>query len=122
MPARGIHTICDTRRMDASIDRTVGKVLDEYHLRIESERPMLRRAREEGTLDAILGELLLPVGPESGRLVNVLAKSLTTATILELGTANGYSALWLAEAARASGGRVITIELSEKKSAYARQM
>ncbi|HLI22545.1 MAG TPA: class I SAM-dependent methyltransferase, partial [Stellaceae bacterium] len=33
---------------------------------------------------------------------------------------NGYSTLWLAAAARDSGGKVITIEAVEKKQAYAR--
>jgi predicted O-methyltransferase YrrM len=108
--------------MDTSIDRAVWGVLDEYHLRIESERPRLRRASEEGTLRPIIDEFLLPVGPESGRLINILAKSLEAPTILELGTSYGYSTIWLAEAARASGGRVVTMELSEKKVAYARDM
>src|SRR6185503_13813906 len=65
---------------------------------------------------------LLAVGPDTGRLINILARSLKAPTILELGTSYGYSGIWLAEAARAAGGRVITMELSEKKSAYARDM
>ncbi|MBX3191828.1 MAG: DUF1442 domain-containing protein [Labilithrix sp.] len=108
--------------MEPSIDPAVWKVLDAYHARIESERPRIRRAVEEGTFDATIDEFLLPVGPESGRLLNILAKSLKAPTILELGTSYGYSTVWLAEAARASGGRVVTMELSEKKSAYARDM
>jgi predicted O-methyltransferase YrrM len=108
--------------MDQSTDRAVQAVLDEYQLRIESERPRLRQASEAGTLRQIIDEFLLPVGPESGKVINVLAKSLKAPTILELGTSYGYSSIWLAEAARASGGRVITMELSEKKVAYARAM
>jgi predicted O-methyltransferase YrrM len=108
--------------MDTSIDRAVWAVLDEYHLRMQSEGPRMRRASEDGTFRQIIDELLLPVGPESGRMINILAKSLEAPTILELGTSYGYSTIWLAEAARASGGRVVTMELSEKKSAYARDM
>jgi predicted O-methyltransferase YrrM len=108
--------------MAISIDPAVRDVLDEYHRRIESERPRMRRAAEDGTFGQIIDELLLPVGPESGRLINILAKSLKAPTILELGTSYGYSGIWLAEAARATGGRVITMELSEKKAAYARAM
>jgi predicted O-methyltransferase YrrM len=55
-------------------------------------------------------------------LINILARSLAKPVILELGTSYGYSGIWLAEAARASGGRVITMELSKEKSAYARAM
>jgi predicted O-methyltransferase YrrM len=108
--------------MEASIDRAVWAVLDEYQQRIESEQSRLRQAAQAGTLGPIIDEFLLPVGPESGRLINILAKSLPSPTILELGTSYGYSAIWLGEAARATGGRVITMELSEKKSAYAREM
>ena len=43
-------------------------------------------------------------------------------TILELGTSYGYSGIWLAEAARASGGRLITMELHDYKSDFAREM
>ena len=82
----------------------------------------MRRASEEGTFAQIIDELLLPVGPESGQLINILAKSLKAPTMLELGTSYGYSGIWLAEAARASDGRLVTMELSEKKSAYARDM
>jgi predicted O-methyltransferase YrrM len=39
--------------------------------------------------------------------------------VLEIGTSNGYSTLWLANAARAIGGAVTTIELSDYKVALA---
>jgi predicted O-methyltransferase YrrM len=105
-----------------TIDRAVSEVLEAYHQRMQSERPRLQKAQEDGTILQILDEFLLPVGPESGRLINILAKSLATPTILELGTSYGYSTIWLAEAARATKGRVITMELSATKSAYARSM
>jgi predicted O-methyltransferase YrrM len=108
--------------MTPSIDPRVQEVLDEYQRRIEAERPRMRRAAEDGTFAKIIDELLLPVGPESGRLINILAKSLKAPTILELGTSYGYSGIWLADAARATGGRLITMELSAEKSAYAREM
>ena len=108
--------------MEPSIDPAVQAVLDEYQQRIDSERPRLLRAAAEGTLGPIIDEFLLPVGPESGQLIHILAKSLTAPTILELGTSYGYSGIWLAAAARATGGRLVTMELSAKKSAHAREM
>jgi len=39
---------------------------------------------------------------------------------VELGTSYGYSTLFLADAARATGGRLVTLDVSEKKQAYAR--
>jgi predicted O-methyltransferase YrrM len=62
------------------------------------------------------------VGPATGQLINILARSLRAPTILEIGTSYGYSGLWLAEAARATGGRLITMELDDYKSAYSREM
>ena len=82
----------------------------------------MRRAVEEGNFREIIDEFLLPVGPESGKLLEILARSMKAPSILELGTSYGYSTIWLASAARASGGRVVTMELSEKKSAYAKEM
>src|SRR3712207_301822 len=63
---------------------------------------------------------LLAVGRDTGRLINILARSLQAPRILELGTSFGYSGIWLADAARATGGRLTTVELHPHKSAYAR--
>lgn len=103
-----------------SIDARVQGVLDEYQRRIEAERPVMQRAAADGTFGQIIDQMLLPVGPASGALINILAKSLKAPTILEIGTSYGYSGIWLAEAARATGGRLVTIERSAEKSAYAR--
>jgi predicted O-methyltransferase YrrM len=67
-------------------------------------------------------QVLLAVGPETGRLINILARSLKSPNILELGTSYGYSGIWLADAARETGGRLTTMELQDYKSAYAREM
>jgi predicted O-methyltransferase YrrM len=39
--------------------------------------------------------------------------------VLEIGTSNGYSTLWLASAARAIGGSVTTVELAKYKTELA---
>ncbi|MBY6151981.1 DUF1442 domain-containing protein [Vannielia litorea] len=93
----------------------ITEVLDLYHARREAER-----AAPAGQL--ALDDRLLAVGPETGRLINILAKSIEAPVILEIGTSYGYSGIWLAEAARAAGGRLITMEISAEKSAYAREM
>src|SRR4029450_8149110 len=41
--------------------------------------------------------------------------------VLEVGTSNGYSTLWLASAARATGGAVTTVEISDYKVGLARE-
>ncbi|NTF65103.1 O-methyltransferase [Rhizobium rhizogenes] len=99
-------------------DRTLA-VLDEYHelIREEQSKP---RDMPPGGRDGGQDRRMRAVGPETGRLLNIVAKSLKTPNILELGTSFGYSGIWLAEAARATGGRLITMELHDYKSAYAR--
>src|SRR5215469_6047968 len=98
------------------MDEKVSAVLAEYHQRMREEGQKMRSGGF-GPGDW-RDKVLLAVGPETGQLINILAKSLKAPTMLELGTSYGYSGIWLAEAARASGGRVVTMELSEKKSAY----
>lgn len=50
------------------------------------------------------------VGPVVGQLLYLLARWGGARRILELGTATGYSTLFLARACRHSGGRVVTVE------------
>ena len=40
--------------------------------------------------------------------------------ILELGTSNGYSTIWLADAAQVTGGRVVSVEVDAARSELAR--
>lgn len=50
------------------------------------------------------------VGPVVGDLLFILARATAAKTILELGTASGYSAIFLAKACKNVNGRVITLE------------
>lgn len=113
---------CGSQSIQGSqMDDKVTAVLDAYHALIR-EQENLRGQTPAADRHTARDRRLLAVGPETGRLINILAGSLKAPTILELGTSYGYSGIWLAEAARASGGRVITMELEEDKSAYARDM
>jgi predicted O-methyltransferase YrrM len=58
---------------------------------------------------------------ETGRLIHILARSRRAPRILELGTSYGYATLWLADAARATGGHLTTMELHDDRAAYARE-
>jgi predicted O-methyltransferase YrrM len=66
-----------------------------------------------------LDEFLLPIGPETGFLLAELVRGARSRNILEVGASYGYSTLWLADAAHDIGGRVISLELSPEKIAYA---
>src|SRR5574337_892588 len=58
---------------------------------------------------------MLNITRNTGEFLAVLVRAMNARQILENGTSNGYSTLWLASAARATGGRVTTVELSEFK-------
>ena len=51
------------------------------------------------------------IRPEVGRFLNLLIKAARARRIVEVGTSNGYSTLWLAEAAATVGGAVATIDV-----------
>jgi predicted O-methyltransferase YrrM len=59
------------------------------------------------------------VDPEVGALLRVLALSIGAARILEIGTAVGYSGIWLA-GGLAPGGMLITMEIDEQRAQEAR--
>ncbi|MET0295427.1 MAG: class I SAM-dependent methyltransferase [Phenylobacterium sp.] len=107
------------------MDEKVTAVLDAYHERIRQEGERFRAMAGGGGPppgEDWRDQVLLAVGPETGRLMNIMVRSLEKPTILEVGTSFGYSGIWLAEAARATGGRVITLELARHKQDHARQM
>lgn len=60
------------------------------------------------------------VGPLVGRLLYLLALAVKARRILEIGTAVGYSAIWLGLAARRVRGRVTTIEIDPARADEAR--
>ncbi|WP_017780766.1 O-methyltransferase [Aeromonas dhakensis] len=65
------------------------------------------------------GSKMLNITRDTGELLAVLVQTRGAQAVLEIGTSNGYSTLWLTEAAKRLGGRVTTIELDEGKRAMA---
>jgi caffeoyl-CoA O-methyltransferase len=61
------------------------------------------------------------VGPVVGHLLYLLARLGNARRILELGTATGYSTIFLARACRRTGGHVVTVEIDEHMARRARQ-
>ena len=58
---------------------------------------------------------MLNITRDTGEFLAVLVRATVARRVLEIGTSNGYSTLWLASAAGAIGGSVTTVELSEYK-------
>jgi predicted O-methyltransferase YrrM len=61
------------------------------------------------------------VGPVVGELLFILARAMGAQSILELGTATGYSAIYLARACAENAGRLTTLEIDPDVAARARQ-
>jgi predicted O-methyltransferase YrrM len=100
-------------------DARVQAVYDAYEARNAAEAERVRTSGVSGF--DIRDELLLPVGVDVGRLLHALVLAHRPQRILELGTSYGYSTLFLADAARAVGGTVITMEKADYKQAEARR-
>lgn len=58
--------------------------------------------------------------PDAAKLLYIIAVGAKAKNIVEVGTGIGYATLWLAAAAKILGGKVITCEIDEAKTAEAR--
>ncbi len=56
----------------------------------------------------------------TAELLGVLIRATGARRVLELGTSNGYSTLWLADAVEATGGRVLSVDLDSARTELAR--
>jgi predicted O-methyltransferase YrrM len=87
-----------------------------------SERLIKADEAQTDTLSANAAAKLpaIDVSPPQGKLLNLLARSIKAARILEIGTLGGYSTIWLARAL-APGGRLFTLEFDARHADVARQ-
>ena len=58
---------------------------------------------------------MLNITRDTGEFLSVLVRATRARRVLEIGTSNGYSTIWLACATQAIGGTVTTVEASELK-------
>lgn len=65
------------------------------------------------------GSRMLNITRDTGELLAVLIQARGARKVLEIGTSNGYSTLWLARAVRPLQGTVVTVELAADKFAMA---
>ncbi len=71
------------------------------------------RVHDEG--EAVHTRRLVNLEADTAQLMAILVQSTRRARVLEIGTSNGYSALWLAWALRPLDGRLISIERDAAK-------
>lgn len=60
------------------------------------------------------------VEPETAELLGVLVRAVRAARVLELGTSNGYSTIWLADGVEGVGGRIVSVDVDAERIALAR--
>jgi predicted O-methyltransferase YrrM len=100
------------------MDPRINNVIDSLAAEFEAEEAELQRTGAVMSFETAA----LQAGPEVGGFLNLLIRLLAARTIVEVGTSYGYTALWMGEAARNTGGRVIGIEYYAAKCARAREL
>ncbi len=75
------------------------------------------RAHDERRADRV--QRLRNVEPETAELLGVLVRAMQATRVLEIGTSNGYSTIWLGDAAEAVGGSVLSLEIEAERTAQA---
>jgi predicted O-methyltransferase YrrM len=109
---RWYHTAMTTK--SAIQDPTI----HEYIVRtMAPEHPVLRALREE---TAKLSDSRMQIGPEQGRLMQVLARAIGARRYLEIGVFTGYSSLAIALALPADG-YILACDVNEETAAIARR-
>lgn len=112
-----LQTIDNQREM--MMGQAFQTVLDAYNARAEQEKILMQSARPENAL-AERDRYLLHVGEDVARFLHALITARSAKYVVEVGTSYGYSTLFLADAVRATGGCLVTLELSEEKQDHAR--
>ena len=93
--------------------------MDEARRRIADELYAVSHAHDQTRSDRL--ERFRNVEPPTAELLGVLIRGTGARRILELGTSNGYSTIWLADAARAIGARLTSVEVDSGRAAQAEQ-
>jgi len=77
------------------------------------------RGRQNDERETERSRKMLNLNPETARLVSLLVRSGRRSRLLEIGTSNGYSTIWLAWSVCALGGQLTSIEADASKLALA---
>lgn len=85
--------------------------MERYLETLLGERELILQEMEEQALK----ETIPVVTPTVGNYLNLLVHMSKAQSILEIGTAIGYSTIWLARAAEETGGHVTTIDLNKDR-------
>jgi len=91
----------------------------------QSVRNFLRQLEESGRLhdqaEPQHSRRYLNLEPDTAEALALLLKIAKVRRLLEIGTSNGYSTIWIASTLASCGGRVTSIEKTPQKHAQARE-
>jgi predicted O-methyltransferase YrrM len=93
----------------AGMDQRLTAIVDELH-----RYGVAHDADKPDRLDRLRN-----LEPDSAALLALIVRATRARTLLELGTSNGYSTLWLANAIQATGGHMVTVDIDTDRSAAA---
>jgi caffeoyl-CoA O-methyltransferase len=86
--------------------------------------PLPKTAAEKRILKVLdeikQGPWMANVATLHGRLLRILTEAVKARNVVEIGTSNGYSALWICLGLQATGGRLVTHEIDPQTAALAR--
>ena len=81
------------------------KVLRRMEKEDDEDRKIPDRPREDR---------MFTLHPDTSQLIHIMIQSAGCKSLVEIGVAHGYSTIWLAHAARITGGRLTSLEINPK--------
>jgi caffeoyl-CoA O-methyltransferase len=90
------------------------------------KNPPLAKTAEELKILGVINDIrtgprMANVDTLHGRLLRLLTEAVNAQRVVEIGTANGYSGLWICLGLLTTGGRLITHEINTRTASLARQ-
>jgi len=92
------------------------------------ERPPIANGEGEKRILDVLERMcrdeysaILSVPPEDGRVLRLLTEAVDAKHVVEIGTSNGYAAIWFCLALRSTGGKLTTYEIDPDRALLARK-
>src|SRR5579871_6121230 len=80
---------------------------------------MLEEGRRHDEQEREHRKRFLNLEPDTASLISILVRSTRRTSVLEIGTSNGYSTIWLADALRATGGHLVSVDRDAGKQRLA---
>ena len=113
--------------MLAGVGGLIGRKSNDVSSATPTQNHYLPSVEQEKRILNVLEQMLvgphsdiLSVPPEDGRVLRLLAEAAGAKHIVEIGTSNGYAAIWFCLALRTTGGKLTTFEIDRERAALAR--